>query len=187
MSDLTRSPVALQPEKPRSAEELLPSVYEELRKMAAHKLARQAPGATLQPTALVHEVWLRMTGDDPARFASRAHFFAAAAEAMRHILIDVARRKLAVRHGGGLQRVEFDEFEIPSLADDEELLEVHEAIDRLAGVNPKQAEVAKLRYFVGLSFAEAAEILGISVPTAKRHWAFARAWLYADIRGKRAE
>lgn len=155
--------------------------------MAAHKLARQAPGETLQPTALVHEAWLRMTGNDSACFADRAHFFASAAEAMRHILIDAARRKLAVRHGGGLQRVEFDGIEIPALVDDEELLAVHDSIDRLAAVNPKQAELAKLRYFVGLSFAEAAEILGISVPTAKRHWAYARAWLYSDIKGNRAE
>lgn len=175
------------PEEPRSAEEWLPSVYDELRRIAVHKLARQAPGGTLQPTALVHEAWLRVSSNEVARFAGRAHFFAAAAEAMRHILIDAARRKLAVRHGGGLQRVEFDGIEIPALVDDEELLAVHESIDRLAAVNPKQAELAKLRYFVGLSFAEAAEILGISVPTAKRHWAYARAWLYSDIKCNRAE
>lgn len=187
LSGLPPTPGSRQPAEPRSAEDLLPIVYEELRRIAAHKLARQTPGVTLQPTALVHEAWLRMTRNDPTGFAGRAHFFAAAAEAMRHILIDAARRKLAKRHGGGLQRVDIDEFEMPALVEDEELLAVHEAMDRLAAENPKQAQLAKLRYFVGLSFAEAAEILEISVPTAKRHWAFARAWLYTDIKGNRAD
>ena len=186
LSRITHTPVPMPAEQPRSAEEWLPSVYEELRRVAAHKLARQAPGVTLQPTALVHEAWLRVTAREPNRLSGRAHFFAAAAEAMRHILIDSARRKLAIRHGGGLQRVEFEEFEIPALVDDDELLAVHEAIDRLAAENPKQAQLAKLRYFVGLSFTEAAEVLEISVPTAKRYWAFARAWLYTEIQGNRS-
>lgn len=186
MSDFTRILESIQPGDPRAAEALLPLVYEELRKLAAHKMAGQVPGHTLQPTALVHEAWIRLVGNDSGRFAGRAHFFAAAAEAMRHILIDAARRKRAKRHGGGLERVDSLEVEIAALADDDELLAVHDAIDKLAAEDPQQAQLAKLRYFVGLSFAEAAEILGISVPTAKRHWAYARAWLYTEMKADRA-
>ena len=184
MSDFTRMLESIQPGDPRAAEELLPLVYEELRKLAAHKMATQPPGHTLQPTALVHEAWMRLTANESARFAGRAHFFAAAAEAMRHILIDAARRKRAMRHGGGQARVDLQEVEIAAVADDDELLAVHDVLDKLAAEEPQRAQVAKLRYFAGLTFEEVAEVLGISVATAKRHWAFARAWLYAEIRAQ---
>jgi RNA polymerase sigma factor (TIGR02999 family) len=171
-----------------SAEELLPLVYQELRKLAAHKMAGQASGHTLQPTALVHEAWLRLAGSQtPIQFAGRAHFFAAAAEAMRHILIDSARRKRAARHGGGQVRVDLQDIEVASLADDDELLAVHDALDKLAAEDAKKAELAKLRYFVGLTFEEAAEVLGISVATAKRYWAYARAFLYEEIRANQTK
>jgi len=170
-----------------AAEVLLPLVYQELRKLAAHKMAGQAPGHTLQPTALVHEAWLRLSGKEPGRFTGRAHFFAAAAEAMRHILIDSARRKLAARHGGGQARVDIEEVEIAFPEDDGELLAVHEVLDKLAAEDPQKAELAKLRYFVGMTFEEAAEVLGISVATAKRHWAYARAFLYEEIRAGKAK
>src|SRR5438477_9104135 len=150
-------------------------------------MAGQAPGHTLQATALVHEAWLRLAGNEPGRFGGRAHFFAAAAEAMRHILIDSARRKRAVRHGGGLARVDLQEVEIASAAYEDELLAVHDALDKLAAEDSRKAELAKLRYFVGLTFDEAAEILGISVATAKRHWAYARAFLYEEMRANKTK
>src|SRR6266446_2071475 len=171
VSEVTRILDAIQKGDPNAAGKLLPLVYEELRRLAAHKMAGEAAGHTLQPTALVHEAWLRLAGNEPGRFAGRAHFFAAAAEAMRHILIDSARRKRAARHGGGQVRVDIEVVEIASLADDDELLAVHDALDKLAAEDSKKAELAKLRYFVGLTFEEAAEVLGISVATAKRHWA----------------
>jgi len=185
VSDVTRILQDMARGDHASAEELLPLVYQELRKLAAHKMAGQAPGHTLQPTALVHEAWLRLAGNEPGRFAGRAHFFAAAAEAMRHILIDSARRKRAARHGGGQVRVDWQEVEIAFVADDDELLAVHDALDKLAAEDAKKAELAKLRYFVGLTFEEAAEVLGISVATAKRHWAYARAFLFEEIRAKK--
>lgn len=166
---------------PTAAAELFPLVYQELRKVAAQMMANQAPGHTLQATALVHEAWLRLLGKEESEFAGRAHFFAAAAEAMRHILIDSARRKRAVRHGGGLARVDIDYIEIAAQANDGELLAVHEVLDRLAAEEPRKAELAKLRYFIGMTFEEAAVVLGISVATAKKDWAFARAWLYEEI------
>src|SRR5258707_3882646 len=171
-----------------SAYALLPLVYQELRKLAAHKMAGQAPGHTLQPTALVHEAWLRLVGnDESSRFAGRAHFFAAAAEAMRHILIDSARRKRAARHGGGQAPVDIEQVEIASLANDDELLAVHDALDKLTAEDSKKAELAKLRYFVGMTFEEAAEILVISVATAKRYWAYARAFLYEEMRANKTK
>jgi RNA polymerase sigma factor (TIGR02999 family) len=182
MSDVTRILESLAKGDPAAADELLPLVYQELRKLAAHKMAGQAPGHTLQPTALVHEAWLRLAGNEPGRFAGRAHFFAAAAEAMRHILIDSARRKLAVRNGGGQVRVDIEKVEIASLADDDELLAVHEVLDKLQVEDPQKAELIKLRYFVGLTFEEAAEVLGISVATAKRHWVYARAFIYEEVK-----
>jgi RNA polymerase sigma factor (TIGR02999 family) len=185
MSDLTRVLNGLGHGDPTAAEELLPLVYQELRKLAAHKMAGQAPGHTLQPTALVHEAWLRLTGGEPGHFAGRAHFFAAAAEAMRHILIDSARRKRAARHGGGQSRVDIEDVALASIADDEELLAVHDVLDKLAADDPKKAELAKLRYFVGMTFEETAEVLGISVVTAKRHWAYARAFLYEEIQANK--
>jgi len=181
MSDITRILSAMERGEPQVARELLPLVYQELRKLAAHKMAGQAQGHTLQATELVHEAWLRLQGKNEAGFAGRTHFFAAAAEAMRHILIDSARRKRALRHGGGQARVSLDEVEIASGATDDELLAVHEAIDKLAAEEPQKAELTKLRYFAGLTFEEAAEVMGISVATAKRHWAYARAWLFEEI------
>jgi RNA polymerase sigma factor (TIGR02999 family) len=185
MSDVTRILESLARDDPTAADELLPLVYEELRKLAAHKMAGEAPGHTLQPTALVHEVWLQLAGNEPSRFAGRAHFFAAAAEAMRHILIDSARRKLAVRNGGGQMRVDIENVVIASLADDDELLAVHEVLDKLAAEDPQKAELVKLRYFVGLTFEEVAEVLGISVATAKRHWTYARAFIYEEVKAKK--
>ena len=170
-----------------SADELLPLVYQDLRRLAVHKMAGQAAGHTLQPTALVHEAWLRLAGNEPGRFTGRAHFFAAAAEAMRRILVDSARRKRAIRHGGGQERVDIDEVEVASPVDNDELLAVHDVIDKLAAEDAQKAELTKLRYFVGLTFEEAAEVLGISVATAKRHWAYARAFLYDEIKASKAK
>lgn len=169
-----------------AAQDLLPAVYQELRRLAAHKMGRDGGNQTLQPTALVHEAWLRLTGGNgQARFNSRTHFFAAAAEAMRHILIDRARRRQAARHGGGQQRVEADQLEIAAPADDEELLAVNDALDRLAQADPAKAELVKLRYFVGMTLPEAAVALGLSEPTAKRRWALAKAWLFEEIKSRR--
>jgi RNA polymerase sigma factor (TIGR02999 family) len=170
-----------------AAWDLLPLVYQELRQLAAHKMANQVAGHTLQPTALVHEVWLRMVGNEEARFAGRAHFFAAAAEAMRHILIDSARRKHSLRHGGGQARLDVDNLEIASQVPDDELLSVHDVLDKLAAEDPQKAELTKLRYFVGMTFEEAAEVLGISVATAKRHWTYSRAWLYEEIHANKSK
>lgn len=168
-----------------AADRLLALVYDELRRIAAAKLAHEAPGQTLQATALVHEAWLRLGGDRQPAWQGRAHFFAAAAEAMRRILVDRARRRLAARRGGGMAVLDVDALEIPSPAadDDDGLLRLHEALDRLAAADPRKAELVKLRYFVGLSFEEAAAALGIAVPTAKQWWAYARAWLAVELRG----
>jgi RNA polymerase sigma factor (TIGR02999 family) len=175
---------AIQRGETRSVEQWLPLVYEELRKLAAAKMANEAPGHTLQPTALVHEAWLKLSGHQEQRWQNRAHFFGAAAEAMRRILIDNARRKHALRHGGGQKPVPLlDDAEIAAAAADDQLLAVHEALEKLAALDPAKAELVKLRYFVGLTIDEAAEVLGISQPTAKRYWAFARAWLYREIAG----
>jgi len=169
----------------QAAEELLPLVYEELRKLAAAKMAHEQPGHTLQPTALVHEAWLRLSGAEVPSFQNRAHFFGAAAEAMRRILIERARRRLAAKRGGGAVDVYLDEIEIPSpVADDDQLLAVNEALEKFAALDPRKAELVKLRYFVGMSFDEAATALGIAVPTAKQWWAYARAWLTVELRGR---
>jgi RNA polymerase sigma factor (TIGR02999 family) len=160
------------------AQELLPLVYQELRKLAAHKMALEAPGQTLQPTALVHEAWLRLGADAQPPWKNRAHFFAAAAEAMRRILVERARRRTALKRGGGADRLRLDEAEIPLLApDDERLLAVDEVLEQFAAINPRQAELVKLRFFTGMTFEEAASVLGIAVPTAKEWWAYSRAWL----------
>lgn len=163
------------------AEELLPLVYAELRKVAAARLAGDA-GSTLQPTALVHEAWLRLGGGQTARWQDQTHFFAAAAEAMRHILIDRARRRQAKRHGGGLRRLDIDEIEVATAADDDRLLAINDAVEKLAVHDPAKADLVKLRYFVGLSIEEAARALGISAPTAKRWWTYARTWLLREIK-----
>ena len=183
VSDVTRLLQAVEQGDPKAAEELLPLVYAELRRLAEHKMANEASGHTLQPTALVHEAWLRVAGKDgAAQFANRAHFFSAAAEAMRRILIDRARRRRAARHGGGQERVALDEIELPAIAKEDELLAVNEALDKLAQQDRQKAELVKLRYFVGLTIEEAASVLGISEMMAKRHWTFARAWLYQEIK-----
>ena len=184
VNDITRVLEAAQQGDPQAAADLLPLVYAELRNLAAAKMAREVPGQTLQPTALVHEAWLRVSGSGHQSFQNRAHFFAAAAEAMRRILIDNARRKHALRHGGGQARVEFEEAEIAAPANDEQLLAVHDALDKFAASDKAKADLVKLRYFVGLSVEEAAEALGISVPTAKRQWAYAKAWLYREMTGR---
>ncbi len=168
----------------RAADELLPLVYEELRKLAAAKMAREAPGQTLQATALVHEAWLRLGGEEQPDWQNRAHFFAAAAESMRRILIDRARKRRAVRHGGELVRTSVEALDrVPNAAEaeDAELLDVHEALDALERHDARKAAVVKQCYFVGLTFQEAALVLGISEPTARRDWTYARAWLFAEI------
>jgi RNA polymerase sigma factor (TIGR02999 family) len=166
---------------PRAAAELLPLVYEELRKLAARKMAREKPGQTLQATALVHEAWLRLGGEDQQHWQNRAHFFAAAAEAMRRILIDNARRKQSLRHGGALDHVSLDGLDLVTNMDDERLLALNEALDRFATVDARKAELVKLRFFAGLTNEEAAKVLGVSEPTVKRDWAYARAWLFREI------
>ena len=174
---------AFQQGDPKAADELLPLVYDELRKLAAHKMAGEAPGQTLQPTALVHEAWLRLGGEAQAAWKNRGHFFAVAAEAMRRILVERARRRTTLKRGGGAGRVSLDEAEIPMVvADDDRLLAVDEALEKLATVHPRKAELVKLRYFTGMTFEEAAAVLGIAVPTAKEWWAYARAWLAVELR-----
>lgn len=169
----------------KAAEELLPLVYDELRRLAAAKMSRELASHTLQPTALVHEAWMRLGGSDGPSFQNRAHFFGAAAEAMRRILIDCARRRVAAKRGAGAERVDLNDSEIPSpAADDDQLLAVNEALDKFATIDPRKAELVKLRYFVGMTFEEAATALGIAVPTAKQWWAYARAWLTVELRGK---
>lgn len=183
MSGITHILGRLEQGDAEAAEDLLPLVYDELRRLAASKMANEAPGHTLQPTALVHEAWLRLGGDEVPSFQNRAHFFGAAAEAMRRILIERARRRLAAKRGGGTAPVELDAIEIPSpVADDDQLLAVNEALEKLAALDPRKAELVKLRYFVGMSFDEAAAVLGIAVPTAKQWWAYARAWLSVELR-----
>src|SRR5262245_15853798 len=164
------------------ADKLLPLVYEELRKLAAARMAQESPGQTLQPTALVHEAWLRLVGDANPKFQGRAHFFAAAAEAMRRILIDNARRKRALRHGGGQVRVELQDVEGVAASYEDELLTVHEALEKLAAEDVELAELVKLRFFIGFTNKEVAELLGVSEPTVERRWAFARAWLYRQMK-----
>ena len=174
----------------QAADQLLPLVYGELRKLAAAKMANEATGQTLQPTALVHEAWLRLGGDEQPDWKNRAHFFASAAEAMRRILIDRARSRQAQRHGGGMVRASPEAIDGESATpweNDAELLDVHEALDALARYDARKAELVKQCYFVGLTLGEAAEVLGISEPTARRDWSFARAWLFAEIKRLRSE
>ncbi|MBE7496557.1 MAG: sigma-70 family RNA polymerase sigma factor [Verrucomicrobiaceae bacterium] len=179
MNDVTRLLEALQHGDVRAGEELLPLVYAELRQLARAKMAHEQPGHTLQATALVHEAWLRL-GDQ--RFENRAHFFAAAAEAMRRILIDRARRRQAAKHGAGAEHVDVHQIEIAAPAGkDDDLLALHDALTALEAHDARKADLVKLRYFTGLSFEEAAEILQVSIPTAKRDWTYARAWLYRRI------
>jgi RNA polymerase sigma factor (TIGR02999 family) len=172
---------AIEAGDPNAAERLLVLVYDELRRLAASKLAQEAPGQTLQPTALVHEAWLRLAAGQPPSFKDRVHFFRACADAMRHILIDRARRKHTQRHGGGYRRVDFEGFDLATPTLDDQLLAVNEALDKLAVEHPVQAELVKLWYFAGLTNEEVADVLGISVSTAKNYWTFSRAWLLSEI------
>jgi RNA polymerase sigma factor (TIGR02999 family) len=168
----------------QAADQLLPLVYDELRRLASYKMANERPGQTLQPTSLVHEAYLRLTGNADQKWNGRAHFFGAAAEAMRRILIENARRKRAQRHGGDQQRVDINDVEIAVWQNDEDLLAVNESLEKFATLDHQKAELVKLRYFAGFTIEEAAEILGVSAPTAKRWWAYARAWLHNDIRAQ---
>lgn len=172
---------AIEAGDPKAAEQFLVLVYDELRRVAAAKLADVPPGQTLQPTALVHEAWLRLVGDRNPSFKDRAHFFRASAEAMRHIMIDRARRKKSLRHGGSHRRIDFDGLNIASPAADDQVLAMNEALDKFESRHPIQAEVVKLRYFAGLTNQEVSEALGVSVSTVKNYWAFSRAWLLGEI------
>jgi RNA polymerase sigma factor (TIGR02999 family) len=166
---------------PEGANKLLPLVYEELRRVAAHRMALQPAGHTLQPTALVHEAFLRLTGNAEQTWADRRHFFAAASEAMRHILVDRARRKAAVRHGSNQVPLQLEDVVLAADADDEHVIAVNDALNQLAMENPTAAELVKLRFFAGFTLVEAAELLGVSERTAKRIWSYARAWLFDEI------
>lgn len=181
MSDVTRILTAIEQGDARATDELLPMVYQELRRLAAHKMASEPAGHTLQATALVHEAWLKLVDSPAQSWQNRAHFFGAAAEAMRRILIDSARRKRRQRRGSGAEHLDAENIEIAGPMPDDQLLALNDALDRFAALEPQQAELVKLRYFVGLKIEEAAEVLGISVATAKRWWAYARAWLFNEI------
>jgi RNA polymerase sigma factor (TIGR02999 family) len=188
MSEVTRILSAIEQGDPHAAEQLLPLVYDELRQLAAQKLAQEKPGQTLQATALVHEAYLRLVDVEQAQpWNSRGHFFAAAAEAMRRILVESARKKKRHRHGGGRHRVVLQEAASLANSPDDDLLALDEALTRLAAREPTKAELVKLRYFAGLSIDEAADLMHISRTTAKRYWAFARAWLLAEIDDAEAE
>jgi RNA polymerase sigma factor (TIGR02999 family) len=183
MNEVTQILSGIEAGDPHAAEQLLPLVYDELRKLAAQKLAQEKPGQTLQATALVHEAYLRLVDVDKVRpWNSRGHFFAAAAEAMRRILVDQARQKLSLRGGGRLQRQPIEELEIEAPEAAVDIMAVHEALERFQGVDAMAAELVKLRYFAGLTTRQAAEALGISTSTADRTWAYARAWLHTALK-----
>lgn len=192
MNEVTRILNSCSPDDPKAAEELLPLVYDELRQLAAARMADEKPGQTIQATALVHEAWIRLLGPDhePQSWNGRAHFFAAAAEAMRRILVDRARRKLRVKHGEGRRPLPLDTLPEPPIEDeddDQDLLLVDEALERLAAYDSRKAEVVKLRYFAGLNHAEAAHVLNVSEKSVRRDWQFAKAWLCADIERQRKQ
>ena len=184
MSGVTHLLRAIEAGDPKAADELLPLVYDELRRIAAAKMAHEAAGQTLQPTALVHEAWLRLGGEAQPAWQNRAHFFGAAAEAMRRILIDRARSKARLRHGGECQRVDFEHVTVAVEDTDDTVLAVHDALEKLAAQDPRKAEIVKLRYFVGMNHQEIADALGIAEPTVRRDWAFARSWLYAELKSQ---
>jgi RNA polymerase sigma factor (TIGR02999 family) len=187
MTDVTQILSRIEQGNPQAAAQLLPLVYDELRKLAAQKLAHERPGQTLQATALVHEAYLRLVDVDKVQhWNSRGHFFAAAAEAMRRILVERARQKKRHRHGGEWQRVDLDEADVVCLLPPDELLSLHDALDRLAELDPSAAELAKVHCFAGLSVEEAAGALGMSRTNAYRHWTYARAWLFSQLRGDSA-
>ena len=185
MNDVTRILNAIQQGDSKAADELLPLVYGELRQMAARRMAGERAGHTLQATALVHEAWLRLGADGQPDWQSRAHFFAAAGEAMRRILVEHARRKLSAKRGGGAERQELDDSALILAAPPDELLAVHEALDNLAKEDPAAAELVKLRYFVGMTMEEAATALGLAKRTAENIWTYARVWLHREIRERR--
>jgi RNA polymerase sigma factor (TIGR02999 family) len=181
--DVTRLLAAIGQGDASAANDLLPLIYAELRRLARSKMSAELPGQTLQPTALVHEAWLRLVDKEgQAHFQNRAHFFGAAAEAMRRLLVEAARRKLALRRGGRQERLDVEELEIAAPEKDDEVLAVHDALERLAITSPERAALVKLKYFAGFSIEEAAAALEISERTAKRYWTFARAWLFDEIR-----
>ena len=184
VSDVTRILQAAHNGDPNAAGELLPIVYDELRRLASARMAHESAGHTLQPTALVHEAWLRLTGHEDQTWEGRAHFFGAAAEAMRRILIDRVRKKRAVRHGGDQQRVDVADIDLPAPASDDQVLAINEALDKFANEHPEEARLVKLRYFVGMTNDEAAQALDISPRTARNYWTHARAWLYREINGR---
>jgi len=184
LSDVTRILESIEHGDAKAADELLPLVYGELRKLAASRMANEPPNQTLQPTALVHEAWLRLVGDTNPNFSGRAHFFGAAAEAMRRILIEKARRKCAQRHGGNQQRVDIESIEVAGPDDDDQLLAVNDALDKLSAIHAIQAEVVKLRYFMGMTNVETAQALGLSERTVKYYWTHARAWLFREINAR---
>jgi RNA polymerase sigma factor (TIGR02999 family) len=184
MNDATVTLAAIRSGDAQATEQLLVLVYDELRRLAASKLASEAAGQTLQPTALVHEAWLRLVGDHSRSFKDREHFFRASAEAMRRILIDRARRKHTQRHGGAYHRVELDDFEPAAPSADDQLLAVNDALDKLTLEHPEHAELVKLKYFAGLTNEEVGQVLGISLSTVKNYWAFSRAWLLNEIEGE---
>ena len=183
--EITRLLQEMREGDPKAAEELLSHVYRELRALAAAKMAHEAPGQTLQPTALVHEAWLRLGASEGARFPDRVYFFAAAGEAMRRILVEAARRKKRVRHGGNLERVDIETVDLAAPLPDDDLLALDEALTRLTEAEPRAADLVKLCFFVGLTQEQAAKELGISVATVERTWAFARAWLFREIQKNR--
>jgi RNA polymerase sigma factor (TIGR02999 family) len=185
MSEVTQILTEVENGEDRAAEELLPLVYVELRRLAAWHLANERPGQTLQATALVHEAYLRLVGKEDPQWKGQRHFFGAAAEAMRRILVENARRKHRLKRGGHLERVELEEADIPSPMPDDDLLALDEALDRLAAVDSRAAELVKLCFFVGLTQQQAAKHLGISISTVERTWAFARAWLFREIQKER--
>jgi RNA polymerase sigma factor (TIGR02999 family) len=184
MSDVTRILSAIEQGDSQAAEQLLPLVYDELRRLAAQKMARESPGQTFQATALVHEAYLRLVDTDKVqRWNSRGHFFAAAAEAMRRILVERARHKKSLKAGGGRHRREEAEIEVAGAGPDVDLLALNEALEKLQGQNKRQAELVKLRFFAGLTIDQAAQVLGISTSTADNDWAYARCWLRLEIEG----
>lgn len=182
MLEVTRLLNAVEKGDPKAAEDLLPLVYEELRRLAAYKMAQEPPGQTLQATALVHEAWLRLGRESGANWQNRRHFFHVAAEAMRRILVDRARRRRAAKHGGQWHRVELEGLEVPEAPDDSLVLRVHEAFDQFAGEDPEAAAIVRLRFFVGLSSPETAEVLGLSESTVRRHWIYAKSRLVQIFR-----
>jgi RNA polymerase sigma factor (TIGR02999 family) len=180
--DVTQLLSAIDSGDPNAANQLLPLVYDELRRLAARKMANELPGQTLQPTALVHEAWMRLAGSTAQQWKDRRHFFGAAAEAMRRILIDRARKRNLTRHGHGLERIDLQQIEVAQTGTDAQILAVDEALEKLAAESPQRAELVKLRYFVGMSIPDAAEALGISESTAKRQWNYVRLWLFKELR-----